>query len=252
METLGFVAVAAVALASTIVGGRLLRVARRTRGLPELTLGLSLVGITGVGLPIVLLTELRATIGPQLTLAADLVGSFVVAAGFAGFYLFTWRVFRPDATWAAVLAAAGSVTLFLATGATVWLAIGTTTSEEKYLAVRAPEIVLFASAALGFLWTALEAFPCYARLRRRCAIGLAQPAVANRVLLWGLTGAAACGALAILTALRLLDINYLSAPVALFTIAGCGFLVSGLLSLAFLPPQAYLRWIEANAPSPAR
>lgn len=249
METLGFVAVAAVALTSTLVGGRLLLISRRTRGFPEFVLGLSLVGITGVGFPIVLLTELRATLGPHLTLAADLVGSFVVAFSFAGFYVFTWRVFRPRAGWATATTAVGSATMLVATGATVWLAIGTTTSEEKYLAVRGPEIVLFASAAMGFLWSAVEAFPCYIRLRRRCAIGLAQPVVANRVLLWGLTGLAASGGLGILTALRLLDVNYLSAPVALFTIAGCGFLVSALLSLAFLPPPAYLRWIEATSRS---
>ena len=101
METLGFLAVVLVALASTAVGVRLLLVSRRTRGFPEFVLGLSLAAITGIGFPIVLLTELRETIGPVPTFAADFIGSFAAAIGFAGFYVFTWRVFRPDSSWAA-------------------------------------------------------------------------------------------------------------------------------------------------------
>ena len=50
--------------------------------------------------------------------------------------------------------------------------------------------------------------------------------------------------------LRLLDVNYLSAPFALSITAGCGLAVSLFLYLAFLPPAAYLRWIERGAPAP--
>ena len=42
----------------------------------------------------------------------------------------------------------------------------------------------------------------------------------------------------------------MSAPVALFTAALCGFLASLFLYLAFLPPAAYLRWLERGLPSP--
>jgi hypothetical protein len=250
METLAFVSVALVALASTAVGVRLLLVARRTRGFPELVLGLSLAAITGVGFPIVLLTELRQTIGPSLTLAADFVGSFVVAMGFAGFYVFTWRVFRPRSRWAAALTTLGAGAALVATAATVWLAVGVKSNEEKFDVVRDWEIVLFTTAAVGFLWSAVEAFAYHVSLRRRLALGLADAIVTNRVLLWGLTGASAGTALVIVTLLRLMDVNYMSAPVALFTTAGCGFLVSVFLYLAFLPPAAYLRWFErASVPA---
>ena len=117
METLAFLAVVLVALASTAVGARLLLVSRRTRGFPEFVLGLSLAAITGIGFPIVLLTELRETIGPVLTFAADFIGSFAVAIGFAGFYVFTWRVFRPDARWAPAFTMLGAGAALVATGA---------------------------------------------------------------------------------------------------------------------------------------
>jgi len=249
METLAFLAVVLVALASTAVGARLLLVSRRTRGFPEFVLGLSLAAITGIGFPIVLLTELRQTIGPLLTFSADLIGSFVVAMGFAGFYVFTWRVFRPDSRWAAALTMLGAGAALVATVVTVWLAVGVESSEEKFRAVRGWEILLFTSAAAGFLWSAIEAFRYHAMLRRRLALGLTDAIVTNRFLLWGLTGASAGAALVILTLLRLADVNYMSAPVALLTAAVCGMLASVFLNLAFLPPAAYLRWLERSAPS---
>ena len=250
METLALSSIAAVALVSLVAGGRLLRLARRTRGLPESVLGLSLAGITGIGFPILLLTEARATIGPHLTLAADLVGSYVISLGFIGFFVFTWRVFRPDARWAAALTLLGGAVILVATGGTVWRAFGIESSAEKFQAVRDWEILLFTSAALGFGWSAVEALAYWARLRRRAALGLAETAVVNRVLLWGLTGPSAASALLGITALRLLDINYMSAPGALLLIASCGFLASAFLTLAFLPPAAYLRWLEGRARAP--
>jgi len=250
METLALLAVVLVALASTAVGARLLLVSRRTRGFPEFVLGLSLAAITGIGFPIVLLTELRQTIGPVLTFAADFVGSFAVTMGFAGFYVFTWRVFRPGSRWAAAFTMLGAGAALVATAATVWLAIGIESSDQKFSIVRDWEILLFTSAAAGFLWSAVEAVRYHAMLRRRLALGLADGIVTNRVLLWGLTGASAGAALVILTLLRLADVNYLSAPVALFTAAVCGLLVSVFLYLAFLPPVAYLRWLDRGVPSP--
>lgn len=250
METLGFIAVAFVALVSTAVGVRLLFVSRRTQGFPEFVLGLSLAAITGIGFPIVLLTELRETIGPLLTFVADCIGSFTVALGFAGFYVFTWRVFRPGSRLAVALTMLGSGAALVATAATVLLAIGVESNEEKFNIVRGWEILLFTSAAAGFLWSAVEAFGYHAMLRRRLALGLADAIVTNRVLLWGLVGGSAGAALLIMTVLRLLDVNYLSAPVALFTAAVCGSLASGFLYLAFMPPAAYLRWLDRGASSP--
>jgi hypothetical protein len=249
METLAFAAVALVALTSTVVGVRLLLVSRRTRGFPEFVLGLSLAGITGVGFPIVLLTELRETIGPLWTFAADFFGSFAVALGFAGFYVFTWKVFRPDTRWAAALSVLGAGAALLASAVTVWLAVGVESGEEKFQLVRGWEILLFTSAAVGFLWGSVEALRYHAMLRRRLALGLSDVVVANRVLLWGLTSASAGAALVILTLLRLGDVNYMSAPVALFTAATCGLLASAFLYLAFLPPAAYLRWLRSGSPS---
>jgi hypothetical protein len=248
METFALLAVALVALPSMVVGARLLIVSRRTRGFPEFVLGFSLASITGIGFPIVLLTEFREAIGPALTFAADFVGSFVVALGFAGFYVFTWRVFRPGSRWALPLTLLGAGAALLATAATVWLAVGAESGEEKFQLVRGWEILLFTSAAAGFLWSAVEALRYHAMLRRRLAIGLSDVVVANRVLLWGLTGVTAGAALVILTLLRLADVNYMSAPVALFTAAVCGLLASLFLYLAFLPPAAYLRWLRSGDP----
>lgn len=140
--------------------------------------------------------------------------------------------------------AVGMRLLLVATAATVWLAIGVESNEEKFDVVRDWEIVLFTTAAVGFLWSAVEAFAYHVSLRRRLALGLGDAIVTNRVLFWGLTGVSAGTALVIVTLLRLMDVNCMSATFALFTAAGCGFLVSVFLCLAFLLPAAYLRWLE--------
>jgi hypothetical protein len=136
----------------------------------------------------------------------------------------------------------------VATAATVWLAFGIASTEEKSSIVRGWEILLFSSASAGFLWSAVEAFRYHAMLRRRLALGLADAVVTNRVLLWGLTGGSAAAALVTITLLRLLDVTY-SAPIALFTAAVCGLVASSSLYLAFLPPAAYLRWLERGVPT---
>ena len=56
------------------------------------------------------------------------------------------------------------------------------------------EIALWVGVAVGistFAWSAGESFALYGQLQRRARIGLVEPAVVNRVLLWGIGSLAA-------------------------------------------------------------
>ena len=90
---------------SAAVGIRLLGLARRNRTLPELLLGIGFITAATIGSVI----EAIAVVSAE-QLAVEQVGRLLFVAkvsalfGMSAHVLFTWRVFRPDTTWAAVLA----------------------------------------------------------------------------------------------------------------------------------------------------
>jgi hypothetical protein len=100
--------------------------------------------------------------------------------------------------------------------------------------------------AFAYLWTTCEALGYYRTLRRRVGVGLAEAAVANRVLPWGLMTLAAGVAVAISLVAILMGV-FMSAPLVL--LFSCLGLVHALcLFLAFHPPAWYRAWVEGSAP----
>ena len=93
-------------LTITVVGVRLLRLARRSRALPELLLGLALVlgGTFGGPLEAIGISA-RHEIGPVLAGRFLLAGKIFGLATLACHAGFIWRVFRPSEAWAAALVA---------------------------------------------------------------------------------------------------------------------------------------------------
>jgi hypothetical protein len=97
-----------------------------------------------------------------------------------------------------------------------------------------------------FVWSALESTLYYHAARRRLDIGLAEPVVTNRFLLWSLgswTTAALCGGL-LLAALR--GVAIVQDPRALQGVAMAGLVMSGTWYLTFFAPARYRAWLEAR------
>lgn len=232
-----------------MVGSRLLLLARRTRELPELTLGLGLVLVAVLGGPLAAVARLPGLVGTASGTMLFGVGLALTHLGIGLFFLFTWRVFRRDTFGAmvAVLLAAAAlggewVGLMSAT-------LGGGTMEEIFPRSRPWGIAVVTTLALSFLWTAVESFRYYDRLRRRVALGLADPVVANRFLLWALAGLAVvivCGAVA---ASMLLGIPPMVNPLPLACIAFAAIAVSVCWTLAFLPPERYLEILRRGVAS---
>lgn len=186
------------------------------------------------------------------------IAVFAMGVGAAGVYVFTWKTFRPGAWWARAIVVAGCASLLL--GFVVELAV------EGF----AP--VVFAGLGHWLGWAgrtaamfgvAFESFRYYRMLRRRLSLGMADPVLANRFLLWSLWAAAGC-------------LNYVSdlaaragyvwitgsavefvpevlarvIPPVLFTTMVLGVVSAATLFLTFFPTAAYRRWVDGRAPAP--
>lgn len=104
------------------------------------------------------------------------------------------------------------------------------------------------AAQLGvYLWASAEATAYYAKLRRRRRLGLADPVVVNRILLWAVYG----GAFAVSQLVWMAVVAWSESLTALdpvLVVLGVGGQIA--LWLAFAPPLPYRRWLasaSANA-----
>ncbi|MEM7409044.1 MAG: hypothetical protein AAF430_02275 [Myxococcota bacterium] len=240
LATLLFIAVGAG------VGLRLVLLASKTRALPEALLGSGLFLIVGVGYG--LLIAAGAVPNIARTLAALAV--VVMALGWFCTWEFTRRVFRAGSPLAAGVTALGMLAL----------AVGALSQVQLYLNASSPigELerswawqAIRVSALACYLWSAAEALRYCAMLRRRTALGLADPVVANRFLLWAgvmIFSFLSLGGPAVSTWLG--GAAYTDPGMQLW-IAANGFLCTVSLYLAFLPPAAYRRWLEQGQPAPA-
>jgi hypothetical protein len=228
------------------VGLRVLLLARRSRGVPELLMGCGMLSIAALGYPLTIVAGFGGSVG-ALNLPLYTAGSFLTQLGVALIYAFTWQVFRPAAGWAKALVGAGSAVM-LASLVGASAAISSASSETlSHLAARSWLSVSMIGYTTGFLWTAVEGLVHYRAALRRLAFGLADPVVANRFLLWGAFGLMATG------------INFSSAlgnwmgsdpsrsPVVLVPMGVLGAGASIAMSLAFFPPARYLAWVRGGA-----
>ncbi|MGH7291036.1 MAG: hypothetical protein ACREJT_07505, partial [Myxococcota bacterium] len=186
MAALSLFCLALYTLTSLVVGSRLILRSRHSRGLPELLMGLTYVTSSGVGYPLSV-TSVFITNRPGM-LTAVIVGEVLIVLGCSCFLFFNAVVFRPKAGWSLPAAALGS--LLLAAGGAVVIAAYLSTSDAVLVEARSragTAAMLFALGA-GHAWTAIEGLRHYRMMRKRLVLGLADPVVANRFLLWGFTG----------------------------------------------------------------
>lgn len=226
-------------LVSLLGGARLLRIALRTRALPEAVLGASLFFMGGLGAPLGLIAKAATSLPEAVRLACYLGHAAILCAGLGGIALFTWRVFRPHDAWAGWLTLAITSSL-----AGCWVLGLALEGVSAALADEALGIHVFSALTLAPLgWAAWESGRYARRLRRRVVLGLGDVVVANRILLWGVAiGVGA--ALSTATAFdRLLGADLVASPVGLGSIGVLALAGAGSLWLAFLPPRPYTAWV---------
>jgi hypothetical protein len=237
MHGLAIVSLAAFWLASVAVGLRLARLWTRTRELPEILIASAFLagGVVATGCNLLLRADaVSGAAVPVLVFGARLAGSWSASAMIA----FAWRVFRPDRAWARRLAYVGLAVVALRLA-------GELATLRPLDEVRHPLFWLWTALTLfAYGWTGFEALAYHARLRRRLRVGLADPVVANRILLWGV--AALCIAIQgpILAASAWLGAETASAPPLRLGLSGLSLACAAAIWLAFFPPRAYVARLE--------
>jgi hypothetical protein len=226
-----------------VTGLRLVALARRSRGVPELLLGLSLLLQGGIGYPLSVASQFAGSWWLVFGAAASLCNNI----GIALLYSFTARVFRAEsrATWAAV-GAAGALLAVQSCGNLFGQALAESQPERLAAGLRwaAGSFVL---SGCAWSWTSWESLRYHALLRRRVALGLADPAVANRSFLWGLMAAIAVGCVVVDAALLYSGSPRARAYGVPIVTASAGVLMSLCTVLAFWPPRAYLARVRGAA-----
>jgi hypothetical protein len=231
-----------------VIGVRLVLLSRRTGARPELYLGVGLLLTGGLGYGLVAGSAIAAA-----SLGADarglrgigLFGLLLHHIGVAWNLAFIVTVFRPTERWARALA----VTL-LAILAASW--IGMVFGDQPAGALRGGGWYRLGSAVTANypFWITFEALHYYGLMRRRQAIGLADPVVTNRFLLWGIASLFAAAAVwtAALPGLLVSSMAE-QARLAPLILSVTGILGIGSIAtywLTFFPPRWYLRTLTAE------
>lgn len=222
---------------------RLFRLAWRTRRLPEVLVGAYfLLAPFGISLAIRI-----GRFVPAYQPTARAVSNLLFTAGGVALLLFAWCVFRPDSRPARALAFGGSAALVA-----IWLLgflLGSYASDASFF--------LLLPAFLSYGWVFGESLRYYLLLRRRQRLGLADPVLVNRFLLFAVwTGAVV--AITVLglagSALQLASGTFhdgggLGDPVILAITRLLALPIAASLWLVFLAPARYHAWLRARAAS---
>jgi hypothetical protein len=224
-----------------IVGGRLVMLARRTKQLPELLLGgaLLLGGVLGGPLEAASVS-LRAETGNAIAGTLLLAGKIASLAALICHANFVRCVFRPRERWAwllvAVMIACPVAALF---GYSAHGAFATSEIPWSWFWID------LSARIIGSTWLAAEGAIYYGMMKRRLRLGLAEPLVTNRFLLWTMAGGLSIVIMFTSVPPMFLDpvadASLLTLDLFVFSIAGVG--ISVLYFLTFLPPERFRRWI---------
>lgn len=182
----GFVAFFFVAL---WVGIRLLAQWGRTRQLPELLMGLGVLGIGPIGFGLIMFAAAAGASDPSAPSFAAGLSALAVAGGASAKAIFNWRIYHPRSNAVAVvsIAAIGLLAVAVLGDAMTTGFAPAAWMQPGWMLVRQ---VLQISI---LLWGAGEAFGWWVRMRRRARLGMGDPLVASRFLLWSIGAGAAGG-----------------------------------------------------------
>lgn len=241
MELFAAISFAVTLVVGLLVGGRLLLLARETHRTPELFLGSGVVLLVVAGMLEVAGVELARAHHPW-AYRTEVVALFGHSTSATCMSFAVWRLFHPDRPWALRLCLIETALLF-----TSWQAV-ILPSQHTYVTGFTPWFHLHVAArGAAFAWGAISAALHYRRLRRQLLLGLVGPFLCHRFLLWtvGMGSSAGILATALVTNVTRGELVFSNTP-ALLGVSVLGLVGALALFLAFLPPAAYVRWIERS------
>ncbi|MGH0033441.1 MAG: hypothetical protein ACQGVK_00285 [Myxococcota bacterium] len=185
-------------------------------------------------------------------------GTVGVFSGALAIYVFTWRTFRRESRFAAAVVALATVVL-LGGFAGRCLGEGFAISTDPGVSYWTMYWVRIAS----LVWVAGESIAYAARMRRRLKLGLVDPMVADRFLLWSVWASASLLAALSEVIARVVfhwmggesvaaadGARGLAAPIIVVSLtitSTAGMMSATTLFLTFFPTPAYRRWVDRRA-----
>ncbi|MCP5060696.1 MAG: hypothetical protein GY937_28700 [bacterium] len=238
------------------LSGLLLTRGLRERELPPILLGLNLLLAMGLGYVLLSIGVVATELGdgtPPGWVAPLIAGGYATTtAGLIAALVFTYRVFRPGQPLALAFVSLASFGMCLG-----WVITGQsggfTNPSFRGIGI---SLLLGSMLATNF-WVASEPLAYYWRMRRRMRIGLAEPIVVERFLLWG-AGSLARALMIILGPIAEYAIEYTDAAggilLAQFVLVAAsllGLFTSVAYWLTFYPTEGYRSWVSRRFASVA-
>jgi len=235
-------------LACSYVGLRMLSLARRTGKLPELGMGLGLSAFALTQVSRLVLGGLGDRLDPELMLGVYVFMQVVYLLSQFGLCLFTVGAFgsRSHWRWALVVALVALGALSRTMMVQAWAPL--LLSGAPIQIAQFWDMASVASFALAFGWMAVESLHYHGLLRRRLALGLADPVVVNRFFVWGAGAATTSILVLLLLGLYLQGITLMGDSLAASVLVTLSGVVMAVVPwLTFAPPSAYLRFVQRRA-----
>jgi hypothetical protein len=225
----------------TMLSLRLFRLASRSGRLPEL-----LVGLYFLLVPFGISLSIRVgRFDPEAAWIVRAAANALFTAGGVSLLLFAWTVFRPDSRWAWWLAWGGSSFVVAS-----WLLAIPLRLYESELSM-----LLLLPVYASYLWVFFESLRYFLMLRRRARLGLTEPVLMNRFLLFAIW----TGGVGVITLMGVSvslaqyahgtfhDGGGLAHPVVLGVTRLLAVPIAVSIFLTFLAPARYHAWLRARA-----
>jgi hypothetical protein len=243
LQSLMWIGFGAFFVVSLTVGVRLVALWWRDRELPQLLIGLGVLGIGPIGFGCQTLGQILYADYDVAARAVFATGLFAASGGAFAKYIFNYTVYHPGSRAVRGLAYVAGVGL-LVTCLWAWASNG-------FARVQEIDTSYFIRSVLQvscLLWGSVEALRYWLMMRRRVRLGLADPVVTNRFFMWGVgAGAAGVGTVVGIAAPMLIGRPPLEIPWVTLSSSMHGLLAAVALSLAFLPTPAYKRFLLERA-----
>lgn len=227
-------------LTCSAVGLRLLWLALHGGGGPAWSCGLGFTLIALVGYPLSFASGVGLRSAGDVNHAMAAAGVLFTAAGLSSFFAFSLTVFRLRAAWAWALTVAGigvlAVTAFGQIGALAEAERSTPSGEAIYWWGRTTSFVCL----VCYGWLGTEGLLEWRKSRRRIALGLGDPVVSNRFLMFGLFGVSTTLLVGVLFALQATSAEGSRSLAGQLAMAAFGSASSLAAGLAFFPPARYV------------
>jgi hypothetical protein len=240
-------------LALSCVGGfmglRIFRNAQSGGGSAEKWVGIALMLVCGAGYVPVVIGQLV----PHPEIRFVLIGAGIGAAhvGVSCIFVFTRLVFRPNVPWLryAVWALIAGLMVVWPTGLVMVNWPLRASPEEAIIAGLPYGIASNILVGIGMAWSAVEAIRQWSLSTKRARVGLADPLVANRMLLWGLFtgGSFVTNVVSVVDGFLGMDPGQHGPSIAI--VSALSLVSTASLWLAFLPPKAWIRRIRGGEAS---